>query len=586
MAEVSKLNFGEGGGDRDIKDAKAFHTDDAAETALANSDTIPFYDASASAPRKSTWSNLVAKMKNAFGIASGSTFLKNDGSWATPDNNRKSFFGTCDTAAATAAKVVTLSDTTGWELKAGTIIGVKFTNSNTASSVTLDVNSSGAKSIFYNGAVYTGTATQMTGQASHVTFYMYDGTNWIFLNHDANYRDSNTWTANSSSAAGYVAKGSGHNTKVWMTNSSGAPAWRSIPLDRKFVLVGDSFGCGIINTTSPWTDGWIDYMNQIFPGKCFYYDPAGDQSFAGTSGFTTTSEKNFIGELNYAYNNKLGTTDPSEITDVVVLGGTNEVSGASIDTIVNAITTFCNRSKEIFPNAQISIGIVGLEGQRMVFGSNIYQGYKQGAMRNGARFLQDCINLGTEPTYDSGGGHWTAAGYARNNLFIAEMIVSGHTSYSVRFNIPLGSIHSEVTNPGNFTFMLDCVMNERSLQFEFYITNGYASGYLRAASKPEIYASTRSKKMIRLQSTTFNLVYNLGAVMFDGYYIYSRGDSYYNQFGGAYSIRILKDSDGYYYLTYQAAYPLEGQYKNNSSAYALLTWNKNSKEIESFNGVL
>ncbi|MBP5596972.1 MAG: hypothetical protein J6Y02_16430 [Pseudobutyrivibrio sp.] len=97
-------------------------------------------------------------------------------------NNRKAFFGTCDTAGDTAAKVVTLSDTTGWELKAGTIVGVKFTNKNTASSVTLNVNGSGAKSIWYNTAVYTDTSANVCGTASMVIYYMYDGTNWVWLN--------------------------------------------------------------------------------------------------------------------------------------------------------------------------------------------------------------------------------------------------------------------------------------------------------------------------------------------------------------------------------------------------------------------
>lgn len=109
-------------------------------------------------------------------------------------NTRKSFYGTCTTAAATAAKEVTLANTDGWELVAGVIIGVKFSNSNSASNVTLNVNGSGAKSIYFSSAVYTGSATQITGYANIVNYYMYDGTNWVFINTGDNYRDTNTVT--------------------------------------------------------------------------------------------------------------------------------------------------------------------------------------------------------------------------------------------------------------------------------------------------------------------------------------------------------------------------------------------------------
>ena len=61
-------------------------------------------------------------------------------------------YGTCSTAAGTAAKTVAC---TGFTLATGSEITVKFTVTNTASSPTLNVNSTGAKAIYYNGAAIT-----------------------------------------------------------------------------------------------------------------------------------------------------------------------------------------------------------------------------------------------------------------------------------------------------------------------------------------------------------------------------------------------------------------------------------------------
>lgn len=41
--------------------------------------------------------------------------------------------------------------------------------------------------------------------------------------------DSDTWVANSKTAAGYVAKGEGNANAVWMTDGEGNPAWREAP---------------------------------------------------------------------------------------------------------------------------------------------------------------------------------------------------------------------------------------------------------------------------------------------------------------------------------------------------------------------
>ncbi len=91
-------------------------------------------------------------------------------------------FGTCETAAGTAEKAVTLaSGVTGWELQPGAIIAVKFTNTNTAASPKLNVNGTGAKPIYYKSGVVTSSYIGAGGIASYVYEYIYDGTNFVFL---------------------------------------------------------------------------------------------------------------------------------------------------------------------------------------------------------------------------------------------------------------------------------------------------------------------------------------------------------------------------------------------------------------------
>ena len=114
-------------------------------------------------------------------------------------NNRKAFYGTCETVADTKDKVVTLAESAGWPgLVAGVIVGVKFTNTNsynnaTANPITLNVNSTGAKNIWFgnthSGAGNTGTNTTAYGRASYVNYYMYDGTYWAWLSSSS---DNNT----------------------------------------------------------------------------------------------------------------------------------------------------------------------------------------------------------------------------------------------------------------------------------------------------------------------------------------------------------------------------------------------------------
>ena len=80
-------------------------------------------------------------------------------------------YGTCSTAAETAAKVVSLS---GFKLQTGAEVTVSFTVTNTASSPTLNVNGTGAKPIQYrNAAIAAGYLA-----ANRTYRFVYDGSSY------------------------------------------------------------------------------------------------------------------------------------------------------------------------------------------------------------------------------------------------------------------------------------------------------------------------------------------------------------------------------------------------------------------------
>ena len=123
-------------------------------------------------------------LTNDSGFLTAHQTIKQDGVTGATVNR----FGTCSTAAGTAAKEVSITTGT-FSLEAGATIAVKFSNANTAGTPTLNVNSKGAKNIFVNGAQITtgGNKSLLTG----TVIFVYDGTQWHLI---GNYYDTNTQT--------------------------------------------------------------------------------------------------------------------------------------------------------------------------------------------------------------------------------------------------------------------------------------------------------------------------------------------------------------------------------------------------------
>ncbi|MBO7550640.1 MAG: hypothetical protein J6T62_03840, partial [Fibrobacter sp.] len=94
-------------------------------------------------------------------------------------------YGTCTTAEATAAKVVTLSSYT---LATGGIVAVKFSYGLCASA-TMNVNGKGAKNIFIHGAAVTSMTAKLV-KAGDIAYFIYDGTQYHFLGTDRMEKDA------------------------------------------------------------------------------------------------------------------------------------------------------------------------------------------------------------------------------------------------------------------------------------------------------------------------------------------------------------------------------------------------------------
>lgn len=143
------------------------------------------------------------------------TFVGDDVSIATKGNIfgvRGVYPGTCTTAAGTAAKVATTTplfplDSNGKPLP-GTTIAIKFSNTNTyktaGTTMTLNVNSTGAYPIYYNNAEVVSTTSANTtacGYKNRYTFYIFNGTQWVWLSYG---NDANTTYSNVSLGQGYA----------------------------------------------------------------------------------------------------------------------------------------------------------------------------------------------------------------------------------------------------------------------------------------------------------------------------------------------------------------------------------------------
>ena len=84
-------------------------------------------------------------------------------------------YATCGTAAGTAAKTASV---TNFSLETGAQVRVKFTYANTVANPTLNINSSGAKAIYWHGAALPSAQYWVAGA---VLDFVYNGAQWDLI---------------------------------------------------------------------------------------------------------------------------------------------------------------------------------------------------------------------------------------------------------------------------------------------------------------------------------------------------------------------------------------------------------------------
>lgn len=154
--------------------------------------------------------------------------------------------------------------------------------------------------------------------------------------------------------------------------------------NRKFIFVGDSYAKGTHGAT-----GWIDLVNTklgLTRGTNSFDSRDVSEYYGGSFGAGT-----FLTQIN----NCLSLIDnANDITDIYVFAGQNEPSNTDAQT-ATGIDNFCARAKEIYPNAVVHIGFVGLakpSNYENILAKLIQ--YISGAGRNGADYVTniECVN--------------------------------------------------------------------------------------------------------------------------------------------------------------------------------------------------
>lgn len=232
------------------------------------------------------------------GGTSVSTVVSNANNGNTAYNRATAYRGTCSTAATTAAKVITSSNFP--TLAQGITITVYNTTAQTVSgAITLNVNSTGAKTIYVNGAATSASNLLLWAANSSITF-TYDGTYWRVQDNPGTYTGSNcTVTAGTAAKTTtinevVIFKGTTVAVPMQYNNTATTPTLNVTSLGAKNIYYGINSTAGTNGPTVANGHSWVadTVANFMFDGA--YWRLMGQTVINGDNIVTGTVSADYI----------------------------------------------------------------------------------------------------------------------------------------------------------------------------------------------------------------------------------------------------------------------------------------------------
>lgn len=281
---------------------------------------------------------------------------------------------------------------------------------------------------------------------------------------------------------------------------------------KRYLLIGDSYGQGARRQVG--VKGWAPIFKEkmgLSDNNCIINTLGGTGFCNGVSknkdgitidnGVDASKEYKFIDLLRYTAtmtetNDKrelkvsevFPVSNPETITDIVVCGGYNDMNYSNGE-IANAINKFVSKAKELYPNALVSIGMVGCSGETteaiktQKLAVNSLSGYAgvSSASKYPYRYLNNVeyvLKLAARYMYEDGisdGIHPTALGYEALANAITKAVKGGFTAGYASYTTLLKPV-SGITllyNPYAVVKINNAITEIHAEPISFVFENGY-----------------------------------------------------------------------------------------------------------------